>query len=42
MEYTNDLPRACMWGSCGLVEKSLDKLQAIRESLDYLQADEVN
>ena len=42
MDYTNALPRACMCGSGGSTGKSLDNLQAVRESLDYLQADEVN
>jgi len=42
MEYTNNLPRAYLWGSCGSARKSIDKLQAVRESLDYLGADEVN
>ena len=42
MEYTKDLLRACMWGSCGSTEKSLDKLEAVREVFDYLRADKTN
>ena len=41
MDYTNTLPRAYMWGSAGSMGKSLEKLQAVRESLDYLRTDEV-
>ena len=42
MEYMNDLPRACMWGSHGLAGSSLDKLQAIHGNLDCLRTDEVS
>jgi len=41
MSYTNDLPRACMWVWHGLASTSLENLQAMRESLDCLWADEV-
>ena len=40
--YTNDLSRACMWTLHGHATSSLEKLQAVRESLGCLQADEIS